>query len=193
MRRLSASPHQPAGVVPTRGFHANLLLRRLPSVFFLLLLLLLLLLPLVLHPYLSHFSRFPPAPAPFRFVVLFASQCRAQISGDAEDGSWEPGFHCVWPWHSVDRLVSKQLIVFDAPVKACKTKDDISINLDTLVVLEMEQAFDFVYKLGPDKLDDLLRAMQPMPQATGLAPERPGGQRAARAPCGALAPGLWDV
>jgi len=96
---------------------------------------------------------------PSGFVAM-VSRFGADISGDAEDGSWEPGFHCVWPWHSVDRLVSKQLIVFDAPVKACKTKDDISINLDTLVVLEMEQAFDFVYKLGPDKLDDLLRAMQ---------------------------------
>lgn len=96
---------------------------------------------------------------PSGFVAM-VSRWGADISGDAEDGSWDAGFHCIWPWHSVDRLVSKQLIVFDAPVKACKTKDDINVNIETLVVLEIEQAFDFVYKLGPDKLDDILRAMQ---------------------------------
>jgi regulator of protease activity HflC (stomatin/prohibitin superfamily) len=97
---------------------------------------------------------------PSGFVAM-VSRWGADVGDpESEDGSWAPGFHCIWPWHSVDRLVSKQLIVFDAPVKACKTKDDISINIDTLVVLEIHQAFDFVYKLGPDKLDDILRAMQ---------------------------------
>jgi len=91
--------------------------------------------------------------------VAIVSKWGADIPGD-ESGSWSPGFHCLWPWHSVDRLVSKQMIVFDVPVKACKTKDNIMVNIDVLLVLEIVQAFDFVYRIGPDKLDDLLRATE---------------------------------
>mmetsp|Transcript_23878 Transcript_23878/g.48614 ORF Transcript_23878/g.48614 Transcript_23878/m.48614 type:complete len:472 (-) Transcript_23878:166-1581(-) len=79
---------------------------------------------------------------------------------NAEDGGWEPGFHCFYPWYRVDRLVSKQLVIFDTPVKDCKTKDDITVNIDVLIVFEIVQASDFVFGIGPDKLDDFLRASQ---------------------------------
>jgi regulator of protease activity HflC (stomatin/prohibitin superfamily) len=96
---------------------------------------------------------------PSGFVAV-VSRWGASIEGDEKDGSWGPGFHCFWPWHQVDRLVSKQLIVFDSPVKACKTKDNITVHIDVLIVLEIVQAFDFVYNIGPDKFDELLRATQ---------------------------------
>jgi regulator of protease activity HflC (stomatin/prohibitin superfamily) len=60
----------------------------------------------------------------------------------------------------VSRLVSRQLIIFDTPVKDCKTKDNITVNIDVLIVLEVIQADAFAYGLGPEKLDSLLRAAQ---------------------------------
>jgi regulator of protease activity HflC (stomatin/prohibitin superfamily) len=45
-------------------------------------------------------------------------------------------------------------------VKDCKTKDHITVNIDVLIVLEIKRAYDFIYSLGPEKLDSLLRASQ---------------------------------
>lgn len=97
-------------------------------------------------------------PAGFTAIV---SKWGADVQGNEQDGSWSPGFHCFWPCcHSVTRLVSKQLIVFDTPVQECKTGDNITVHIDVQVVFEIVQAADFVYGLGPEKLDDLLRASQ---------------------------------
>mmetsp|Transcript_53509 Transcript_53509/g.148360 ORF Transcript_53509/g.148360 Transcript_53509/m.148360 type:complete len:469 (-) Transcript_53509:127-1533(-) len=84
----------------------------------------------------------------------------AVVEGDAEDGTWSPGCHCFWPLYQVDKLVSRQLIIFDVPLKDCKTKDAISVNLDVLMVFEITNARSFIYDIGPAKLDDLLRASQ---------------------------------
>jgi len=82
------------------------------------------------------------------------------VTGKEPDGSWSSGFHIFMPWNRVNRLVSRQLIIFDTPVKDCKTKDNITVNIDVLIVLEIVQASQFVYGLGPEKLDSLLRAAQ---------------------------------
>jgi len=92
--------------------------------------------------------------------AAIVSRFGADVTGEEEDGTFSAGFHCFWPWYRVNRLVSRQRIIFDTPVKDCKTKDDITINIDVLIVLEITQAIDFVYGLGPEKLDDLLRASQ---------------------------------
>jgi regulator of protease activity HflC (stomatin/prohibitin superfamily) len=80
--------------------------------------------------------------------------------GDLPDNTWSPGFHWFNPLYSVDKLVSKQLIVFDTPVKDVKTKDAIPVNIDVLMTFEIVRAPDFVYSIGPEKFDDLLRASQ---------------------------------
>jgi len=82
------------------------------------------------------------------------------VEGDMDDGTWSPGCHCFSPLLSVDYLVSKQLVVFDTPVKDVKTKDNISVNLDVMILFEIVNAKEFVLKMGPAKLDDLLRAAQ---------------------------------
>jgi len=84
----------------------------------------------------------------------------ATIEGDEKDASWSPGFHCFMPWHKVSRLVSRQLQIFDTPVKDVKTKDHITVNIDVLVLFEIVNAMDFVYGLGVAGLDQLLRAAQ---------------------------------
>jgi len=82
------------------------------------------------------------------------------VPGGEPDGTWSAGFHCFMPWYSVNRLVSRQLIIFDTPVRECKTLDNITVNIDVLIVLEIVNADAFVYGLGPEKLDSLLRASQ---------------------------------
>lgn len=96
-------------------------------------------------------------PSGFAAIV---SRFGADVPGTEPDGSWSPGFHCFWPWYSINRLVSRQLIIFDTPVKDCKTQDNITINIDVLIVLEVVKADAFIYGLGPEKLDSLLRASQ---------------------------------
>jgi len=96
-------------------------------------------------------------PSGFSAIV---SRFGADVKGNEPDDSWSPGFHCFWPWYAVNRLVSRQLIIFDTPVKDCKTKDNITVNIDVLIVLEVVKADAFVYGLGPEKLDSLLRASQ---------------------------------
>jgi len=84
----------------------------------------------------------------------------AVVEGDLEDGTWSPGCHCFSPLYNVDKLVSKQLIIFDTPVKDCKTKDVITVNIDVMIQFEIIKARDFVYNIGPEKFDDYLRASQ---------------------------------
>lgn len=88
------------------------------------------------------------------------SKFGAVVPGDLEDNTWSPGFHWFHPLYAVDKLVSKQLIVFDTPVKDVKTKDAINVNIDVLMTFEIRRAPDFVYSIGPEKFDDLLRASQ---------------------------------
>lgn len=84
----------------------------------------------------------------------------AMVPGDMEDKTWSPGCHCFGPCLKVDKLVSKQIIIFDTPVRDVKTKDSITVNIDVMISFEIERAPDFVYSIGPDKFDDLLRAAQ---------------------------------
>mmetsp|Transcript_100265 Transcript_100265/g.283964 ORF Transcript_100265/g.283964 Transcript_100265/m.283964 type:complete len:464 (+) Transcript_100265:73-1464(+) len=84
----------------------------------------------------------------------------AVIDGDEDDGTFSSGCHCMSFLNNVDKLVSKQMIIFDTPVKDCKTKDAITVNIDVMVLFEITKARDFVYSIGPEKFDDLLRASQ---------------------------------
>jgi regulator of protease activity HflC (stomatin/prohibitin superfamily) len=96
-------------------------------------------------------------PSGFNAIV---SAWGKDLDGGEEDGTWEPGFHWMCPWHRVNRLVSTQLIIFDTPVKAVKTADNISVELDVLIQFEITKATDFMYNVGPAKFDDLLRSHQ---------------------------------
>mmetsp|Transcript_3461 Transcript_3461/g.6785 ORF Transcript_3461/g.6785 Transcript_3461/m.6785 type:complete len:480 (-) Transcript_3461:100-1539(-) len=98
-------------------------------------------------------------PSGFAAIV---SRFGADVPGQEKDGTWSPGFHwnCCCQCLRVSRLVSRQLIIFDTPVKDCKTQDNITVNIDVLIVLEIIEASKFVYELGPEKLDALLRASQ---------------------------------
>jgi len=96
-------------------------------------------------------------PSGFSAIV---SKFGAMQPGDMDDQTWSPGCHCFSPLLNVDKLVSKQIIIFDTPVKDVKTKDSITVNIDVMISFEVRSAPDFVYNIGPEKFDDLLRASQ---------------------------------
>lgn len=75
-------------------------------------------------------------------------------------GVYSPGFHYMPPWMRVTHLVTKQLVVFDTPVKDCKTADNVTVNLDVMILFEILDGHTFVFNLGPEKLDGLMRAAQ---------------------------------
>jgi len=75
-------------------------------------------------------------------------------------GVYDAGLHYMPPWKRVSHLVTKQMIIFDTPVKDCKTADNVTVNLDVMIVFEIVDPNMFVFKLGPEKLDGLLRAAQ---------------------------------
>ncbi|GAB9470983.1 Myosin protein [Globisporangium polare] len=83
---------------------------------------------------------------------------------------WPPGFHTASLFTKVAHLVTKQYIVFDTPVKGCKTADDVTVGIDMCLVLRImgdeSKGEDpglvrrFVYELGPHGLEVQLRAAQ---------------------------------
>lgn len=81
-------------------------------------------------------------------------------------GQWPPGCHFARPWERISHLVSKQYIVFDTPIKACPTADNVMVEIDVSVVLHIDgdhgeqPIYEFVYHLGPEKLEKMLQAYQ---------------------------------
>jgi len=80
-------------------------------------------------------------------------------------GIWEAGMHTAAPWISVSHLIPQQYTVYDTPVKECPTQDNVMVTIDVALIFrvmtESEKAlYNFAYRLGPDKLDKMLRAFQ---------------------------------
>lgn len=49
---------------------------------------------------------------------------------------WPPGLH--WGlFHAVSNLVTQQSVVFDMPVKGCKTKDNVTVEIDFAIVFRI--------------------------------------------------------
>lgn len=50
---------------------------------------------------------------------------------------WPPGLHAGPPWLKVSNLVTQQSVVFDMPVKGCKTRDNVSVTIDVAIVFRI--------------------------------------------------------
>ncbi|GLE04503.1 hypothetical protein PINS_up013458 [Pythium insidiosum] len=84
--------------------------------------------------------------------------------------TWPAGLHWASLFTRVSHLVTKQFIVFETPVKGCKTADDVTVRIDMCLVLRImgdaTKGEDpalvrrFVYELGPSGLEVQLRAAQ---------------------------------
>jgi len=80
-------------------------------------------------------------------------------------GVYKAGLHCAAPWVSISHLIPQQYTVYDTPVKECPTQDNVMVTIDVAlifrVMVEDEQSlYKFAYRLGPDKLDKMLKAFQ---------------------------------
>jgi regulator of protease activity HflC (stomatin/prohibitin superfamily) len=83
---------------------------------------------------------------------------------------WPAGFHWADPFTKVSHLVTKQFVVFETPVKGCKTADDVTVRIDMCLIFrimgDVTKGEDpglvrrFVYELGPNGLEVQLRAAQ---------------------------------
>jgi len=75
-------------------------------------------------------------------------------------GIFEPGFHWFPPWYTIQYLVNTQHIPYNFCIKECPTRDNVKIKIDVDILFRVHDAKTFVYDIGPEKLEELLRASQ---------------------------------
>ena len=70
---------------------------------------------------------------------------------NAPDGScvWPSGFLLASPFTKIAHLVTKQFVVFDAPVKGCKTADNVTVQIDVSVVFRAPIYFWATFRCMP--------------------------------------------
>ncbi|KAL3666683.1 hypothetical protein V7S43_008312 [Phytophthora oleae] len=121
-----------------------------------------------------------PRPSMFRPYIRVPEGMYALVQNQGRDMDykkdggkspvWPAGFHWAGPWTQVSHLVTKQFIVFETPVKGCKTADNVTVRIDMCLILrimgDVSKGEDpnlvrrFVYELGPNGLEVQLRAAQ---------------------------------
>lgn len=113
------------------------------------------LVPIVLEPERNTCSMYLTIPQGFKALVT---------SYQSFVGIWPPGWHMAPPWIKVSHLVTEQYIVYDTPVKECPTLDNVMVEVDVSVVFHIKDEAaaveNFVYRLGPEELENMLHAYQ---------------------------------
>ena len=75
-------------------------------------------------------------------------------------GMLSEGLHFLPFLYNVAFLVTKGHIFFDTAVKEVPTEDNVHIRIDVALRFHITDAEEFVYKLGPQKLQDIISATQ---------------------------------
>ncbi|KAG1697503.1 hypothetical protein DVH05_015951 [Phytophthora capsici] len=121
-----------------------------------------------------------PQPSMFRPYIRVPEGMYALVQNQGRDMDykkdggkspvWPAGFHWAGPWTKISHLITKQFIVFETPVKGCKTADNVTVRIDMCLILrimgDVSKGEDpnlvrrFVYELGPNGLEVQLRAAQ---------------------------------
>jgi regulator of protease activity HflC (stomatin/prohibitin superfamily) len=78
----------------------------------------------------------------------------------ASQGVYKPGSYIRPLFYRVDYLVTTHHIPYHFHVNSCPTKDNVLINLAVDFLLHVEQPEVFVYSIGPENMEELLRATQ---------------------------------
>lgn len=99
----------------------------------------------------------------------------ADLDYESKDGQksavWPAGLHaCYPPWVKVSHLVNMESIILDLPVKACKTKDNVTVNIDVGLAFRImgdkklgedpDLVRKFVHQVKPRGLEQQLRDAQ---------------------------------
>ncbi|KAE9358838.1 hypothetical protein PF008_g2513 [Phytophthora fragariae] len=121
-----------------------------------------------------------PRPSMFRPYIRVPEGMYALVQNQGRDmdytkdgvtsAVWPAGFHWAGPWTQVSHLVTKQFIVFETPIKGCKTLDNVTVRIDMCLIFRImgdaskgedpKLVQRFVYELGPNGLEVQLRAAQ---------------------------------
>ncbi|KAI9995214.1 hypothetical protein PInf_012264 [Phytophthora infestans] len=121
-----------------------------------------------------------PRPSMFRPYIRVPEGMYALVQNQGRDMDftkdgvkgpvWPAGFHWAGPWTQVSHLITKQFIVFETPVRGCKTADNVTVRIDICLIFRImgdaSKGEDpnlvrrFVYELGPNGLEVQLRAAQ---------------------------------
>lgn len=51
-------------------------------------------------------------------------------NSETQSKVWPSGFYMCAPWTKISHLVTKGYILFDTPCKGCKTKDNVTVQID---------------------------------------------------------------
>ncbi|CAM9895390.1 unnamed protein product [Ectocarpus sp. 12 AP-2014] len=80
-----------------------------------------------------------------------------------DEGELSAGIKWFWPgWYRISHIVTKTAITYNAPTYNVPTSDNVFVNVNLALTFRIGPDFDsareFVYKLGPQRLDELLSA-----------------------------------
>ena len=73
---------------------------------------------------------------PEGFYALVTRFGKEELYNDASI-VWPAGLHVGPPWLRVSHLVTKQSMIFNSPVKGCKTSDNVTVEIDVSIVLRV--------------------------------------------------------
>jgi len=71
-------------------------------------------------------------------------------------GRAEPGLKILPAYYRIAYVVSAQSCTYDAPVRFCPTSDDVRVNIDVVIVFQVTEPHDFIYRLGAKNFDEYL-------------------------------------
>jgi len=56
---------------------------------------------------------------------------------EGDNPVWPAGFYWGPPWYKVSNIVTKQSVVFNMPVKGCKTQDNVTVQINLAIVFRI--------------------------------------------------------
>ena len=59
------------------------------------------------------------------------------IPYEGDNPVWPAGFYWGPPWVKVQNIVTKQSVVFNMPVKGCKTQDNVTVQINLAIVFRI--------------------------------------------------------
>lgn len=109
----------------------------------------------------------PWCSVPEGFYALVTTSGAEVLYGETQSPVWPSGWFLSGPFTKISHLVTKQTVIFDAPVKGCKTADNVTVQIDVSVAFrimgEASKGEDpklvkvFVHQVTPAGLESQLK------------------------------------
>jgi regulator of protease activity HflC (stomatin/prohibitin superfamily) len=103
----------------------------------------------------------------YAMVTLNGAEILYSFDNGTQSLVWPAGFFISGPFKKVSHLVTKQTIIFDAPVKGCKTADNVTVQIDVSVAFRImgdarrgedpNLVGKFVHQVTPSGLESQLK------------------------------------